>query len=40
MLKLKENPEIIPETLNRLDTDEFYTFYEKLIDKIYHHKTS
>ena len=37
---VKENPEIIPETLNRLDTNEFYAFYEKLIDKIYHYKTS
>ena len=35
---IKENPDIFPETLIDLDMNEFYAFYEDLIQKIYHHK--
>lgn len=33
---IRENPDIIPETVANLDVDEFYAFYEALISKIYH----
>lgn len=38
--EIKQNPFAFPEIIIDFKTDEFYTFYEKLIDKIYHHKTS
>ncbi|MCP5108873.1 MAG: hypothetical protein GY950_36150, partial [bacterium] len=36
---IKENPDIFPETVIDFDIHEFYTFYEKLIGKIYHFKS-
>jgi hypothetical protein len=35
---IKENPDIFPETRIDLDMNEFYAFYEDLIQKIYHRK--